>query len=127
MKIDNSQTPKQSSALIAMSGGIDSTVAAKLTQREGIDCSGAVMILFPGNEKITADAGAAAGHLGIPFHVFDFFDQFNENVIEPFIKDYRQGRTPNPCVVCNKYMKFGIFMEKAQELSKDIVVTGHYA
>jgi len=127
MKIDNSQTSKHSSALIAMSGGVDSTVAAKLAQREGFDCSGAVMTLFPGSEKIAAEAGAAAGHLGIPFHVFDFCDEFNENVIKLFINDYRQGRTPNPCVVCNKYMKFGKFMEKARELGRDIVVTGHYA
>ena len=110
-----------------MSGGVDSAVAAVLTKHDGFDCAGAVMSLFEGGEKTVEDARSVADRLGIPFHVFDFSKCFAENVINPFIADYRQGRTPNPCVVCNKHLKFGSFLEKARELGKDCIVTGHYA
>jgi len=110
-----------------MSGGVDSTVAVMLALRDGFDCAGAVMKLFDGGEKTAADAGAAADFLGIPFFEFDFSREFAEHVISPFIKDYREGRTPNPCIVCNKFLKFGALLNKAQELGKDCIITGHYS
>jgi len=127
MSKQNPQLPIKNKTLVAMSGGVDSTVAAILIKRDGIDCAGAVMKLFPGGEHVVADAKVAAEYLDIPFYEFDFFNDFSKYVIEPFIYEYRQGRTPNPCVICNKHMKFGSFMRKAQELGKDCVVTGHYA
>jgi len=121
-----SQIPTPKSALIAMSGGVDSTVAALLMLRDGVDCAGATMKVFPGSEKTVADALNTAKQLNIPFHVFDFIDFFAKNVIKPFITDYREGRTPNPCVVCNKMLKFGRFIDEASGLEKDCIVTGHY-
>ena len=116
--------------MIAMSGGVDSTVAALLLQREGFDCAGAVMKLFPPNPKSKSnaveDASCAAERLGIPFHIFDFSDCFEKHVVSSFIKDYQEGRTPNPCVVCNKNLKFGKLLDKAQELGKYYITTGHY-
>jgi len=118
------------SALIAMSGGVDSTVSAVLMQRDGFDIAGAVMKLFPPNPKATSnavdDASKVAKHLNIPFHIFDLSAGFEERVIKSFIKDYQEGRTPNPCVVCNKNLKFGELLDKAHELGKNFLVTGHY-
>ena len=109
-----------------MSGGVDSTVAALLLQREGYDTAGATMLLFPGGEKTVREAKAIAEFLKIPFHKLDFEEHFTKNVIEPFISDYSEGRTPNPCVVCNKRLKFGRFLDKAQEIGKSCIATGHY-
>ena len=120
-----------------MSGGIDSTVAAMLALRGGLDCTGAVMVLydsggvsaggeFSGGDIVPA-ARAAAGRLGIPFQVFDFTECFAEHVIARFIDDYRGGRTPNPCIVCNKHLKFGALMRKMHESGMDHIITGHYA
>jgi len=114
-------------ALIAMSGGIDSTVAARLMMCDGFDCTGAVMRLFDGGDKTAADAQSAANLLGIPFYAFDFTECFSGSVIEPFVNDYFEGRTPNPCVRCNKHLKFGCLLDKAHELGIDYLATGHYA
>ena len=110
-----------------MSGGVDSAVAAMLTQRSGVDCAGATMKLHAYGSDGAEDARSAADKLGIPFHIFDFTDAFNTRVVDRFVGAYREGRTPNPCVDCNKHIKFGCFMEKMRELGKDFVVTGHYA
>jgi len=117
---------KVKSALIAMSGGVDSTVAAVLMKQSGYECSGAIMKLFDGGNKTVEEARTVSKQLGIPFYEFDFIEQFSEKVINPFISDYQQGRTPNPCVSCNKHLKFGVFMDKAIDMGIDCIVTGHY-
>jgi len=127
MEIHNSQFTIHNSALIAMSGGVDSTVAAMLTLREGIECAGATMMLHQSIGGGAEDARRAAEQLGIPLFVLDFSDCFAEKVIDRFISVYSEGRTPNPCVECNRHLKFGQFMRKARELGKDCIVTGHYA
>jgi len=109
-----------------MSGGVDSTVAALLMLHDGFDCDGATMKVFAGSDKTVTEARIVTEQLKIPFHIFDFIDCFSDNVIKPFIFDYREGRTPNPCVVCNRMLKFGRFMDKALELGKDCIATGHY-
>jgi len=110
-----------------MSGGVDSMAAALLSVRAGLDCAGAYVKMHESVKSGETDARAAAGRLGIPFYLFDFTDSFTEHVIERFAKAYCEGRTPNPCVDCNKHIKFGAFLEKALELGKDCIVTGHYA
>lgn len=117
-------------ALIAMSGGVDSSVAAYLMKQAGYECIGAVMGLYGKEDKVKQninDAKEAAKRLSIPFYIFDFKEEFEKEVIERFIRTYEKGETPNPCIYCNKYLKFGLFYEKAVELSCDYIVTGHYA
>ena len=134
MSPDNSST-EFSSALVAMSGGIDSTVAAMLAIEEGIECAGAIMKLYPGASHGASDiesdgepdARTAAEQLGIQLHIFDFSEFFEKQVIERFIEAYREGRTPNPCIDCNRNLKFGRLLEKAHEMGKDGIITGHYA
>ena len=119
-------------ALIGMSGGVDSSVAAYLTQQAGYDCIGATMRLYDkspacGAPDDVADAQSVADRLKIPHCIFSFQDRFEENVIRNFISCYEQGLTPNPCIQCNRYLKFGHMLEKARELGCDYVVSGHYA
>lgn len=111
--------------LVGMSGGVDSTLAAKLLADKGYDCVGCTMLLSDGQDVETARA--AADQLGIPFHVFDFRDTFRRQVIEPFIAAYEAGRTPNPCINCNRRLKFGVMFCRAEELDCRWVATGHYA
>jgi len=110
-----------------MSGGVDSTVAALLASREGIDCAGAMMRLHAQSAKAESDAQEACGQLGIPYYTLDYTEAFSKLVILPFVTAYREGRTPNPCVDCNRSLKFGLLIEKARELGKDLLITGHYA
>lgn len=126
-------------ALIAMSGGVDSSVAAVLTEKKGYTCIGATMKLYDGNgkqdsdgetrgeKKDAEDAKRIADSLGIDFYLLDFQEEFRKNVIERFITAYENGDTPNPCVDCNRFMKFGYLHEEAEKLGCDKVVTGHYA
>ena len=122
-------------ALIAMSGGVDSSVAALLMQEhERIGCT---MRLFDKEDdddpksccslKEVEDARAVCYRIGIPFYVFNFTDDFEEKIIGKFVDSYRRGITPNPCIDCNRYMKFDKLLNRARELSCDLVVTGHYA
>ncbi len=113
--------------LVAMSGGVDSSVAAWLLQQCGTPCAGAIMALLPCKEADIADAQAVADRLGIGFHVFSMEDTFRENVMDPFVSVYESGLTPNPCVVCNRRIKFGAFLDKALEMGFSHVATGHYA
>ncbi|MBQ6622830.1 MAG: tRNA 2-thiouridine(34) synthase MnmA [Mogibacterium sp.] len=125
--------------LIAMSGGVDSSVAAWLVRASGDETAGAVMRLYdperssePDQTKCGSSAGiedarAAAGQLGIPFYVCDFREVFREEVIGYFVRSYELGQTPNPCVECNRRMKFGRLLQFADELGYDRIATGHYA
>lgn len=125
-------------ALIAMSGGVDSSVAAYLAKNKGYDCIGATMKLFNGinddlqtdaccSESDIEDAKSVAYKLGIPYHVFNFKERFSECVIDKFVLAYENGATPNPCVDCNRHLKFERLFLSACELEADYVVTGHYA
>ena len=114
--------------LIGMSGGVDSSVAAFLLQQSGYNCIGCTMKLWCGNaEENARDAQAVARRMGIDFHVCDFQEAFHEKVIGDFIHSYESGLTPNPCIQCNKYLKFGAMVDKALELGASFVATGHYA
>lgn len=117
-------------ALIAMSGGVDSCVAAYITKTCGYTCSGATMRLYDKDTNPSSDiddARSVCDRLGIEFHLFDFRDEFKECVIDSFISSYENGDTPNPCIECNRHMKFGRFLNEAINLGMDYIVTGHYA
>ncbi len=129
---------QEKKALIGMSGGVDSSAAALLMQRAGYACIGATMRLFDnsmlGGQESTCcsledveDARSVARRMGIPFYVFNFKDDFEEKVIADFVRCYEQGLTPNPCIQCNRHLKFDRLLRRAQELGCDTVVTGHYA
>ena len=117
---------EQKKALIAMSGGVDSSVAAFLTQQAGFDCVGGTMQLLCGPSGDAEDARAVATRLGMDFHIFDMTGQFRREVMDKFVHCYETGLTPNPCVDCNRRLKFGALLEAALELGCDYVVTGHY-
>ncbi len=113
--------------LVAMSGGVDSAAACALLKKQGYELAGATMLLRDGGEAELEDARKAAEQMHIPFHAFDLRNEFFERVVTPFMQVYQSGGTPNPCVVCNGAMKFGLFLEKALELGYDGIATGHYA
>ena len=121
-----------------MSGGVDSSVAAQLLKNQGYDVTG-IFLHFWKDEKLGAkaenkccslesllDAKAVANKIGIPLHTFNFAKPFKEAVVDNFLSEYEAGRTPNPCVVCNKKIKIGLLLEYALELGFDYVATGHY-
>jgi tRNA-specific 2-thiouridylase len=124
-------------AVVAMSGGVDSSVAAALMVEQGYDVTGVMLKLWRGeaannnsgccNLDAASDARRVADSLGIDFYVFNFAERFESTVIRDFQESYSQGRTPNPCVRCNQWIKFGALMERAEALRADVLVTGHYA
>ena len=122
-----------------MSGGVDSSVAALLTKESGDECIGATMKLY-NNEDIgvhrektccslddVEDARAVAYDLGMPYYVLNFTEEFDEKVIRKFVEAYENGCTPNPCIDCNRYLKFDKMFHRMQEIGYDYIVTGHYA
>ena len=123
---------EQKKALIGMSGGVDSSVAAFLTLQAGYECVGGTMRLFDrehscGGSDDAQDARAVAQRLGIEHHIFSFREEFEDKVIRNFISSYEMGLTPNPCIQCNRHLKFDRLLRQAQELGCDFVVSGHYA
>jgi len=124
-------------ALVAMSGGVDSSVAALLMQQKGAECIGINMKLHPagtdtygdkcGSPKDAEDAATVCERLGMPFFSIDCSHRFEKNVVENFVCSYEQGKTPNPCIECNRHLKFGHLYDQMQRLGCDRVVTGHYA
>ncbi len=126
-------------ALIAMSGGVDSSVAALLMKEQGYDCVGCTMKLYQNEDAgipkehtccsldDVEDAKRIARYLKIPYYIFNFSHDFRAKIIDRFVWSYENGRTPNPCIDCNRYMKFGKLFERAQILGCDKIVTGHYA
>ena len=126
-------------ALIAMSGGVDSSVAAWMMKEQGFDCMGVMMKLYENEDagipvhqtccslEDAEDARSVAFRLGMPFYVFNYKEDFCTQVMDRFVASYEAGETPNPCIECNRYMKFEKLLQRAKELQMDYVVTGHYA
>lgn len=125
-------------ALVAMSGGVDSSVAAALLKRDGHDVTGVTLKLWqgPNGEAPTAgcctvsdseDARRVAAQLDIPYYVLDYTDDFAQGVVDRFLSDYVSGRTPNPCIECNRTVKFDRLVEQMEQFECEVLVTGHYA
>lgn len=131
--------PINKRVLVAMSGGVDSSIACYLLKEKGYQCIGATIKTWPKEEcgstgnklccslDAIAFAQSVAHKLGIPHYVFDFSREFNKIIKEYFIREYENGRTPNPCVYCNSEIKFGLLLKKAKELGCKFVGSGHYA
>ena len=125
--------------VLGMSGGVDSSVAAYVLQQQGYDVIGVTLSQVPHDEEFDENAGGCcslssvfdakevAYDLGIPHYVLNFRGIFERKVINYFVDEYLQGRTPNPCLACNKYVRFDEFLEKAKGLGADYIATGHYA
>ncbi len=125
--------------MVAMSGGVDSSVAAALLMEQGYDVVGVTMKLRPDQYMVEGakggccsledvnDARRVANHLGFPHYVFNLTDLFTKKVIDYFVEEYLRGRTPNPCIACNRFLKFDELLRRALSLNMDYVATGHYA
>jgi len=119
-------------AVIAMSGGVDSSVAAALTLEQGFQCAGVTLKLYKGESRCCSlsdvnDARNVAFSLGIDHYVLNFTEEFDRQVIRHFVETYEQGATPNPCIECNRRIKFNLLLLRARQLDFDFIVTGHYA
>lgn len=126
-------------ALIAMSGGVDSSVAAGLMKEAGYHCIGCTMRLFENRDagicnsrtccsiSDVEDARSVAERFDMPYYVFNFTEEFRARVIDKFVREYLNGRTPNPCIDCNIHLKFDRLLQRAEELDCDYIVSGHYA
>ena len=120
---------KNKKVLLGMSGGVDSSVSAILLKEQGYEVIGITMELFKDEEDSSSvvDAKRICDYLNIPHYTVNFNDRFSKYVIDNFICEYKNCRTPNPCIECNKHLKFGAMYEKARELGADYIATGHYA
>jgi tRNA-specific 2-thiouridylase len=123
-----------SRVMVMMSGGVDSSVAAAVLRDEGHDVTGVTLKLWGGESDSgccsaadVEDARRVAAQLGIPHYVFNFSDDFDAGVVAPYVDSYASGETPNPCVECNRTMKFGRVLERAVQLGYDEIATGHHA
>ena len=130
--MNNILSPNRAVTAVAISGGIDSSVAAFLIKQQGFDCIGVTMKLFEGGENSgnsgnIEDAGKIAEFLNMPYHVVNLKEAFGAEVIGRFVGGYIRGITPNPCADCNKFIKFGRLFQKAEELGCEYIATGHYA
>ena len=129
----------QKKVVVGMSGGVDSSVAAFLLKEQGYEVIGVTMRLWQENAEIeetgkeccslsaVSDARRVADKLGIPFYVMNFGEEFKRDVVDYFVKEYLQGRTPNPCIACNRYVKWEALLHRSMEIGADYIATGHYA
>lgn len=126
--------------VVGMSGGVDSSVAAYLLKEQGYHVIGATMQIWQQEDRCSIekeggccgwsaveDAGRVAHMLDIPYYVMNFRDEFQEKVIDYFVEEYRRGRTPNPCIACNRYVKWESLLHRSMEIGADYIATGHYA
>ncbi len=131
---------KNKKVVVGMSGGVDSSVAAYLLKQEGYDVIGVTMQIWQEDDSYDAsaeggccglsavdDARRVANMLDIPYYVMNFRSEFNEKVIKYFINEYMAGRTPNPCIACNRYVKWESLLQRSLEIGADYIATGHYA
>ena len=131
---------KNKTVVVGLSGGVDSSVAAYLLKKQGYQVIGVTMQIWQAEDACTMereggccglsavdDARRVAGQLDIPYYVMNFRDEFQKNVIDYFVKEYRDGRTPNPCIACNRYVKWESLLQKSLALGADYIATGHYA